>query len=114
MLPLQRELDELKRQYEEVKREIFAATLARKYLADQPRVPAGNPDGSQWTTAGGGTSAGAGQQTTDAGAGTSDSRVISDATPDNDWEPGAQYARGAAHSRSGEPSFRAVSVIQSR
>jgi hypothetical protein len=27
--------------------------LARKYSPDQPRVPAGNPDGGQWTDGGG-------------------------------------------------------------
>lgn len=42
-------------------------------------MPAGNPDGGQWTT--------------DGGASPSrDSRVVSDATPDNTWKPGAQYA----------------------
>jgi hypothetical protein len=28
--------------------------LERKYSPDQPRVPAGNPDGGQWTSGGGG------------------------------------------------------------
>jgi hypothetical protein len=28
----------------------------RKYSPDQPRVPAGNPDGGEWTSGGGGTS----------------------------------------------------------
>lgn len=42
---------------------------------DQPRVPAGSPDGGQWTSGGG-----------------NDPRVLSDATPDNEWSPGAQYA----------------------
>lgn len=45
---------------------------------NQPRVPAGNPDGGQWTTADGG--------------GGNDARVMSDATPDSDWRPGRQYA----------------------
>ena len=31
--------------------------LQRKYRPDQPRVPAGNPDGGQWTSEGGGTAA---------------------------------------------------------
>jgi hypothetical protein len=48
---------------------------------NQPRVPAGNPDGGQWTSEGG-------------GGGLNDSRVISDAMPPNDWVPGAQYAAG--------------------
>jgi hypothetical protein len=58
---------------------------------DQPRVPAGHPDGGQWTNGGGGGN---------------DSRVISDAPPDNDWKPGAQYAqsrrgRGSGSGRGG-------------
>jgi hypothetical protein len=28
--------------------------LQRKFSPDQPRVPAGNPDGGQWTDGGGG------------------------------------------------------------
>src|SRR2546430_992387 len=43
---------------------------------DQPRVPAGHHDGGQWTRA---------------GSGENDPRVISDAPPDEDWKPGAQY-----------------------
>ena len=46
---------------------------------NQSRVPAGTPDGGQWTGEGGG--------------GLSDSRTISDAV-DNDWMPGALYAAG--------------------
>lgn len=50
---------------------------------NQPRVPAGNPDGGQWTTEfGAETSA----NTDDEG------RILSDVTPDNDWIPGADYA----------------------
>lgn len=52
-----------------------------KYSPDQPRVPAGNSDGGQWTSEGGSDSS-------------YDSPVISDATPDNMWIPGAQYAGG--------------------
>ena len=48
---------------------------------NEPRVPAGNPDGGQWTREGAnGTEA------------SSLSPVVSDATPDNTWTPGAQYA----------------------
>jgi hypothetical protein len=59
---------------------------------DQPRVPAGHPDGGQWTSGGGG----------------NDLRVISDAPPDNDWKPGAQYAqsRGGRGSGSGRGGGR--------
>jgi len=44
-------------------------------------VPAGNPDGGQWTDSGGG------------GGGINDARILSDATPDNEWKPGARYAQ---------------------
>ena len=52
---------------------------------NQPRVPAGNPDGGQWTSEG--------------GASRNDPRVISDATPDNVWILGAQYAHNETQSR---------------
>jgi hypothetical protein len=54
---------------------------ARKanFNPNQPRVPAGNPDGGQWTSE---------------GSGINDRGVISDATPDNNWKPGAQFAAG--------------------
>jgi hypothetical protein len=45
---------------------------------NQPRVPAGHPDGGQWTSGGGKPG--------------NDGRVLSDVAPDNDWQPGAQYA----------------------
>ena len=51
------------------------------YNPNQPRVPAGHPDGGQWTRVGG-------------GAGENDPRVVSDATPDDLWKPGARYASG--------------------
>jgi hypothetical protein len=46
-------------------------------------VPAGHHDGGQWTRAGGGEN---------------DPRVISDAPPDEDWKPGAQYASAGRRS----------------
>jgi hypothetical protein len=52
----------------------------KKYSPDQPRVPAGNPGGGQWTSDGGDGPA-------------NDSRVVSDVTPDNPWIPGARYAQ---------------------
>ena len=36
----------------------MAECILRKYHPDQPRVPAGNPDGGQWTDAGGGSGTG--------------------------------------------------------
>lgn len=58
---------------------VFPA-LQRKFSPDQPRVPAGNPDGGQWTDGGGG------------GGGINDPRVLSDATPDG-IRPYEQYAQ---------------------
>jgi hypothetical protein len=52
----------------------------RGYDPNQPRVPAGNSDGGQWTN-----KAKAG------GERLNDPRVLSDATPDNHRMPGAQY-----------------------
>ena len=49
---------------------------------DEPRVPAGNPDGGQWTAEGSGSSS----------APAVSDAVLSDATPNNNWIPGAQYA----------------------
>jgi len=54
------------------------------YNPDEPRVPAGNPDGGQWTKE-------------DETGSSDDSGVISDVTPDNTWMPGAQYAAGWEH-----------------
>jgi len=54
----------------------------------QPRVPAGHPDGGQWTSEG-------------EAEGTSEPQVISDATPDNAWKPGAQYASRTTRVRIG-------------
>ncbi len=49
------------------------------YNPNEPRVPAGNSDGGQWTSG-------------DANSTSPDPRVLSDATPDDNWMPGAQYA----------------------
>jgi hypothetical protein len=58
----------------------------RGYDPNQPRVPAGNSDGGQWTSRPG---AGA--------ARIHDPRVLSDATPDNHWVVGADYAAVGHH-----------------
>jgi hypothetical protein len=50
------------------------------YDPNQPRVPAGHPDGGQWTRVG--------------GVASSNREVVSDAIPDNEWILGAQYATG--------------------
>jgi hypothetical protein len=68
------------------RRDLIAGAFARKYRADQPRVPAGASDGGQWTNGGGGT-------------GRNDPRVLSDATPDNTAIPGARYAANESERR---------------
>jgi hypothetical protein len=64
----------------ELKFELVLQRLRRKanFNPYQPRVPAGNPDGGQWTIVGGRIT---------------DRRVISDATPDDAWKPGTRYAQ---------------------
>lgn len=63
---------------------------------NQPRAPAGNADGGQWTSEGGG--------------GLNDSRVISDAV-DSVWIPGAQYAAGPRGPRDRLPPLHHVPKI---
>jgi hypothetical protein len=67
------------------------AARGHHYDSNQPRIPAGHSDGGQWTANGG--------YHTQA----EDGVVISDATPDNEWLPGAQYASRARSTRSGSP-----------
>jgi hypothetical protein len=83
-----------------------ALKLAYKagFNPDQPRVPKGNPDGGQWSGAGGGGSGSGGGASSSsggtteptAGSGRNDPRVLSDATPDNYYKPGAQLAQNDA------------------
>jgi hypothetical protein len=60
-------------------REFRRALHKAGFNRDEPRVPAGNPDGGQWTSDGG-------NNTSD------DISVLSDAAPNNSWVLGAQYA----------------------
>jgi hypothetical protein len=46
----------LRREIAELRLDCLRARWLRKYNPDQPRVPAGNPDGGQWTNEGGGAS----------------------------------------------------------
>lgn len=66
------------------------------YDPNQPRVPRGHSDGGQWTETGGGENT---------------SETLSDATPDNEWSPGSQYAnmrgRGSVPVRIGNRWFEA-------
>jgi hypothetical protein len=81
-----------------------AASAVQKYNSDQPRVPAGQSAGGQWTKDGEGGPGDLDVGPDNGGAGSdnrpsyavpvSDSHVISDTTPDNTWKPGAQYAGG--------------------
>jgi hypothetical protein len=80
--------------------EKYYEELERKYRPDQARVPAGNSDGGQWTDEGGGSSSQGGrggasgsQGEPTAGDGRSDPRVLSDATPDNYYEPGTRLVQ---------------------
>jgi hypothetical protein len=57
----------------------------RGHNVNQPRVPAGHSDGGQWTSDGSGA------------ARLNDQRVLSDAIPDNEWIPGADYAARYGH-----------------
>ena len=59
---------------------------------DEPRVPAGNPDGGQWTTGDNGAAS-----TTSESSGP----VLSDAASDSNWIPGAQYAANDRSSNGG-------------
>jgi len=60
-------------------RNVFRDLRKADFNPDEPRVPVGNADGGQWTAEG-------------ENGNSSDSRVLSDATPDDVWKPGAQYA----------------------
>jgi len=64
----------------------YVRQILRKegFNPNEPQVPAGNPDGGQWTREGG-------------NGGPTDPRVLSDATADNTWKPGAQYAANWPH-----------------
>ena len=61
------------------------------YDPNQSRVPKGHSDGGQWT---------------DEGGGKSNSEVLSDATPDNEWSLGSQYAQARDSRGRGGGSIR--------
>lgn len=93
---IEREALEIKAELAELRFELVMAEFRRKanFNANQPRVPAGNPDGGQWTDGGGG----GGDEAQSAG-GRNDPRVLSDATPDNVFKPGAQLAQADTQRR---------------
>jgi hypothetical protein len=72
------ELQQMRVKLANLRFELALIRLALKagFNPGQPRVPAGQRDGGQWTSGGG-----------------NNARIISDAAPDNNWIPGAQYAQ---------------------
>jgi hypothetical protein len=83
---LRHELEDIARDLRKAGREwpLLVRSELRKagFNPSEPRVPAGNPDGGQWTN--------------DGGHSADDSRVLSDA-PSTGWIPGAQYAADGHH-----------------
>jgi hypothetical protein len=63
----------------EIARQVFRELRKAGFNPNEPRVPAGNPDGGEWTREDGDSTG-------------TDTRVLSDATPDDNWIPGGQYA----------------------
>ena len=81
LLRLRRELAAINA---ELKFRRFLRLLKAGFNPSQPRVPRGNPGGGQWTSDGG------------TGGARNDPRILSDVSPDNDWQSGAQYAQNRA------------------
>jgi hypothetical protein len=90
--------ERLKAELAEINYELAWRRIIRKFRPDQPRVPAGNPDGGQWIS---GDGADSGRSDVgDSGAGRNEPRILSDATPDNVFKPGAQLAQDDTSRRS--------------
>jgi len=81
-----------------VRRE-FALRSKAGFNPGQPRVPAGNPDSGQWTGEGGSGAQGSSSDDHDRNTGRNDPRILSDATPDNFFKPGAQLAQNETQRR---------------
>jgi hypothetical protein len=79
-------------QREPVKSSAESSGGGHRYDPNQPRVPAGRPDGGQWSSVGAG-----------AHPPPDDARIMSDVTPDNDWVPGARYVSRRGGGRPGSP-----------
>jgi hypothetical protein len=73
----------------------------RKYSPEQPR-----DDHGRWTSEGGGEGSGSAPQGTGTepmvGSGRNDPRILSDATPDNSYRPGTQFAARISPQREAE------------
>jgi hypothetical protein len=85
---LRADLQHLHRLVKDLRIDLALRRLGLKYSPDQPRVPAGNSDGGQWTSGGG---SGAGRD--DGGAAQTPSKV-SDRTRPEDDAPRIQVAGG--------------------
>src|SRR5438128_901558 len=90
----ERALLELRWLVKSLRTDLLLRDLRHKYSPDQPRVPAGNSDGGQWTS--GASAVG--------NAAVADGQVLSDAGPDP-IEPGAQYAQN-------EPRGRPIDLLE--
>ena len=90
---IRRELGELAQVLQEIRRDCDPRlrSYVMKYSSDQPRVPAGNPDGGQWTGEGG---SGSSNDSSDASGDVSDddSSDSSNGASGEGSEPGPQYA----------------------
>jgi hypothetical protein len=76
---LERDLLELRWLVKSLRTDLLMRDLRHKYDPDQPRVPAGSPQGGQWTSGGGGGGDGGAVDTQgESGSG----EVLSDASPD--------------------------------
>lgn len=81
----------------------WVAAAKAGYDPNQPRVPAGSPDGGQWT-GGDGSGSGSGSRRR---RGRDEGRVLSDATPDNLQRPSARLAQARGNGPKGpEKPFR--------
>lgn len=88
----------------DVRLKFLRLVKAFKYDPNQPRVPAGNPDGGQWTSTGNGGDVNEFTSTNDftqddglvvsddVEAGLNDPRVLSDFDYEEEWIPNAEYA----------------------
>jgi len=102
------DLLDLRAMLSDLKLDLVLQRLRRKYSPDQPRVPAGNPDGGQWTSGGGGANRPAELRPVRPRpartrlAVLNDPAVMSDAPPPG--VPAAQYAENVA----GRPGSRSA------
>jgi hypothetical protein len=99
-----RERDLIKQLLREIPSEfapvLHAELLKAGYNPSEPRLPAGDPYGGEWTRDGASGNGHADSTSFSSPTPPSgDGVVISDATPDNVWRPGAQYAQVGSPSR---------------